>query len=130
MARNGFASLSSSGNTKNIDDFFKRMSEKSFVLLLHKYGERGVQLLSERTPVDTGRTAASWSYSVKKTRNGYEVYWNNSADVNGLPIVILIQYGHATRNGGYVKPNDFINPATREIYDELVDELRRELDKQ
>lgn len=129
MARKGFASLSSSGDTKNIDSFFKRMDEKTFVLLLHKYGERGVELLSQRTPVDTGRTAASWSYTIQKTRSGYEIYWNNSADVNGLPIVILLQYGHATRNGGYVAPNDFINPATAEVYNELVNEIRRELDK-
>ncbi len=129
MARKGFASLSSSGDTKNIDSFFKRMDEKTFVLLLHKYGERGVELLSQRTPVDTGRTAASWSYTIHKTRSGYEIYWNNSADVNGLPIVILLQYGHATRNGGYVAPNDFINPATAEVYNELVNEIRRELDK-
>ena len=130
MARNGFAYLSSTGNTKKIDDFFKRMSESSFVQLLHKYGERGVQILSERTPVDTGRTASCWSYTIQKTKAGYRIYWNNSADVNGLPIVILIQYGHATRNGGYVTPNDFINPSTQEVYDELVNEIRRELDKQ
>ena len=132
MARKGLTTLSSSGNTRNLDNFFKRVGEDDFLAMLNKYGKLGVELLSQKTPVDTGKTAASWYYTISKTRAGYEIYWNNSSDTGGkrpIPIVILIQYGHATRNGGYVAPNDFINPATQEVYDQLVNEIRRELTK-
>lgn len=129
MARKGLVELFSSGNTKNLDSFFKRVSENNFISILNRYGEKGVRLLSERTPVDTGTTAASWYYTIEKTKSGYKLYWNNSSETKSIPIVILIQYGHATRNGGYVAPNDFINPATQEIYDELVEEIRKELAK-
>jgi hypothetical protein len=130
MARNGLTELSSSGNTKNLDAFFKRVTEENFVSMLRRYGEKGVQLLSESTPVDTGVTAASWTYNLVKTKTGYKLYWNNSSETKGIPIVILIQYGHATRNGGYVAPNDFINPVTKEVYDQLIDEIGKELSKQ
>lgn len=132
MGRKGLTELSSTGNTKNLDSFFKRVGESNFLDILNKYGKRGVELLSQRTPVDTGKTASSWYYTIVKTRAGYKLYWNNSSETDSakpIPIVILIQYGHATRNGGYVAPNDFINPATQEVYDELVNEIRKELEK-
>lgn len=131
MARKGLTSLTATGNTKNLDAFFKRVQRSNFELMLHKYGEYGVELLSQKTPVDTGKTAASWYYTIIQTASGYKIYWNNtSMTENNIPIAILIQYGHATKNGGYVAPNDFINPATQEVYDKLVNEIRRELDKQ
>lgn len=127
MARKGLTMLSSSGNTKNMDKFFKKFSKDAFLAMLHKYGQIGVDLLSERTPKDTGKTAGSWYYTINHTKSGYQIYWNNTNETNGIPIVILIQYGHATRNGGYVAPNDFINPATQEVYDMLTNEIRKEL---
>lgn len=127
MARKGLTMLSSSGNTKNMDNFFKKISKDAFLAMLHKYGKIGVELLSERTPKDTGVTAQSWYYTITQTKRGYEIYWNNTSETKGIPIVILIQYGHATRNGGYVAPNDFINPATQEVYDMLTNEIRKEL---
>ena len=131
MARKGLVSISSTGNTKDLDSFFKRVQRSNFELMVHKYGEYGVELLSQRTPVDTGKTASSWYYTIVQTSAGYKIYWNNtSMTPNNIPIAILIQYGHATKNGGYVAPNDFINPATQEVYDKLVNEIRRELDKQ
>lgn len=128
MARKGVVSISASGNTKNLDSFFKKCNEDSFVKMLHRYGELGVQMLADKTPKDTGLTAASWYYTVNKTRSGYTIYWNNSNDVKGTPIVIWIQYGHATRNGGYVPPNDFINPVTQELYEAITNEIRKELE--
>lgn len=130
MPRRGVVTLSVSGNTNHLDSFFKRVQPSEFELMLHKYGELGVELLSRKTPVDTGVTANSWYYTIRKTASGYRIYWNNTSKTpNNIPIVILIQYGHATKNGGYVAPNDFINPATQEVYDQLVDAIRKELEK-
>ena len=130
MGRKGVISLSSSGDYKKTRDYLKKVQSAKFYEILNKYGAKGVQLLSERTPKDTGKTAASWSYSIVESKNGPMLYWNNSNTVGGkrnIPIVLLIEYGHATPNGGYVAPNEFINPAIQEIYNELSEELRKEL---
>ena len=48
---------------------------------------------------------------------------------NGIPIAIIIQYGHGTGTGGYVKGRDYINPALRPIFDELAKNAWREVTK-
>ena len=90
---------------------------------MEKYGQKGLDALEKATPKDTGQTAAKWSYRV--TRKG--LLFENSNMVNGIPVVILIQYGHALKQGGYVQPNDFINPALRPIFDQLAEECWKEV---
>lgn len=116
-------------------DFSKTNSflEKSLELLnlgyLDRYGERGVQALASVTPVDTGKTAQSWYYEIRRNRNAVSIIWKNSNVNKGIPIAILLQYGHGTRNGGYVKGRDYINPAIRPIFDDLANELGKEMAK-
>jgi hypothetical protein len=96
---------------------------------LEKWGVRGVDALSNATPEDTGETAKSWRYRIRVDRVGYTIEWYNTNIVNGKPIAILIQYGHATGTGGYVVGRDYINPAMRPIFDEMADELWKEVTK-
>lgn len=116
-------------------DFSKTNSflEKSLELLnlgyLDRYGERGVQALASVTPVDTGKTAQSWYYEIRRNQNAVSIIWKNSNVNEGIPIAILLQYGHGTRNGGYVKGRDYINPAIRPIFDDLANELGKEMAK-
>lgn len=128
MAR-GLISIDSKGSFKNIKGFFNWAKRKNFRKELEYYGERGLWALALETPVDTGVTAASWSYEIEKTKSGFALYWKNSAlaDDGQTPIVILIQYGHGTRNGGYVLPHDFINPVTKEIFEEIADTIWKEV---
>lgn len=95
--------------------------------LLKRYGEAGVRALQAATPKDTGETANSWGYEIETDRDGARVIWTNSNVVEGLPIAILIQYGHATGGGGYVQGRDYINPAMRNIFDQLADAAWKEL---
>jgi hypothetical protein len=89
---------------------------------LTMYGEMGVEALSKATPVDTSLTANSWKYRIRKgKRPGIE--WYNTNEVNGTPVVILIQYGHATGNGAYIAGRDFINPAIKPIFDKIADDV-------
>lgn len=97
--------------------------------ILRKYAEQGVTALSKATPVDTGKTASSWDYSIESTKNGVYIYWNNSNINHGVKIALLIQYGHATRNGGWVQGIDYINPALRPIMDKIADEAWKEVNK-
>lgn len=86
-----------------------------------------MEALSKATPVDTGKTASSWSYEIVVTREGYTIYWDNSNVNRGISIALLLQYGHGTRNGGFVEGRDYINPALRPIFDQMADEAWREV---
>ena len=104
---------------------------KSVVKLsdLDKYGKEGVAALASATPVDTGLTASSWSYEIKQKNGSISISFKNSNIQNGVPIAIILQYGHGTRNGGWVQGRDYINPAIQPIFDKIADEAWKEVTK-
>jgi len=123
-------SISSSGSFKNLDGWFARMRRMHRIEeALQKWGVRGVDALSNATPEDTGETANSWRYRVRVDKVGYSIEWYNTNIVDGKPVAILIQYGHATGTGGYVVGRDYINPTMQPIFDEMADELWKEVTK-
>jgi hypothetical protein len=96
--------------------------------ILDYYGERGVEILRESTPVDTGRTADSWKYIITKTREQYSIEWQNSSvDVNGTPIVVLLHFGHATKDGYYIKGLNFINDTIKPVIEDLASAAWKEV---
>ena len=118
------------GNFSNTEKFFERCKNLFKLGVLDKYGREGVNALSMATPVDTGKTAASWRYRITSDKTSLSIEWlNDSETKDGIPIVVLIQYGHGTGNGGYVKGNDFINPAIKPIFDKISDALWKEVTK-
>ena len=121
--------FTTSGNFNKTDNFLKRMSKSDQMSLLNRFGQAGVDALSINTPVDTGETAQSWSYTITRTAESYRIDWVNLNVQNGIPIAILIQYGHGTRTGGYVQAIDYINPAIRPIFESLADEIWGEVTK-
>lgn len=117
------------GSFKKIELFFSRAKRQEFYRKLHKTAELGVQALAAATPKDSGETAASWSYEIVKGHDGYHIYWTNSNFNQGIPIAILIQYGHGLHQGGYVKGIDYINPAMKPVFDKLTEEVWGEVIK-
>lgn len=115
------------GGFDNTEKFLKGMVTSDYVRILDRYGKEGVTALASATPVDTGKTAASWGYEIQKTRYGAKIIWTNSEIIDGVPIAVLIQYGHATRNGGYVSGRDYINPALQPIFDRIAGDIWREV---
>lgn len=113
-------SISSSGSTDNLERFLKEMKANSMFDALDSIAQRGVDALASATPQRTGLSAGSWSYKITTTASGCEISWyNHDVDETGVPIVLLIQYGHGTGTGGYVAAYDFINPVTQEIFDDI-----------
>lgn len=96
---------------------------------LDKYGKEGVAALTAATPVDTGLTASSWSYEIKHGNGTVSISFKNSNIQNGVPIAIILQYGHGTRNGGWVQGRDYINPAIQPIFDKIANDAWREVTK-
>ncbi len=123
-------SVKQKGDFKRTEMFLKKYNNDSDILpILEKYGKRGVELLSQATPIDSSKTSLSWSYEIESNRNEYHIYFTNSNIVNGTNIAIILQYGHGTRNGGYVKGRDYINPAIKQAFMEMRDELIKEVKK-
>ena len=108
------------GNFRKTRKFLKRCSNLQLDDLLDQYGKEGVEALARATPKDTGKTAASWSYTVHKSDEQITITWSNSNIVDGVPIAVILQYGHGTRNGGYVEGVDYINPAMRPIFERIA----------
>ena len=96
---------------------------------LDKYGREGVAALASATPVDSGKTASSWSYEIKHKNGSVSISFYNSNIQNGVPIAIILQYGHGTRNGGWVQGRDYINPAIQPIFDKIANEAWKEVTK-
>ena len=115
------------GNFNNLERFLSKAKKIKFEHILHKYGLKGINALAAATPVDTGLTAQSWEYSIEVNKYGYAINFHNSNVNNGIPVVILIQYGHGTRTGGYIPPRDFINPTLEPIFKGLADEISAEV---
>lgn len=108
------------GDWKKTRKFLKRCSDLDLDDVLNLYGQEGADALAKATPKDTGKTEASWSYEVTKGRESIVITWKNSNIVDGVPIAVILQYGHGTRNGGYVEGVDYINPAMRPVFERIA----------
>lgn len=109
--------------------YLEKTKSTSYLKILEAYGKKGVTALAAATPVDSGLTASSWGYTVTRKADGAVITFTNSNIVDGVPIAIILQYGHATRNGGWVEGRDYINPAIRPVFDELAENAWREVTK-
>jgi hypothetical protein len=115
------------GDLRKVSGYFERFREGIRLGILDRYGEEGVRALAEATPKDTGLTAASWRYRINRGNGSVSITFENTNFQNGVPIAILLQYGHATRNGGYVQGIDYINPALRPIFERIAEEAWEEV---
>lgn len=117
------------GNFSKLDRYLRRVGNATNNIDFDEFGKRGVAALSSATPVNTGLASKSWYYKVKKTKGSTTITFNNSDIENGVPIAIILQYGHATKNGGWVEGRDYINPSIQPIFDELAKNAWKEVTK-
>ena len=115
------------GDFSKTEKFLNAINKKLYYRNLQKYAEQGVAALASATPIDSGTTANSWNYEIRQTKNSVSIYWTNSNVNKGVPIAVIIQYGHGTRNGGYVQGRDYINPAMRPIFDKIAENVWKEV---
>lgn len=121
-------SFRSKTNFKPTLSLLQKLYDINVEKILRKYGEVGVKALRDATPRRTGATAESWDYKIVNRGGGsFSLIWTNSNAPYGIPVAILIQYGHATRGGGYVQGIDYINPALRPVFDEILKEIDGEV---
>ena len=106
--------------------FFNRVLRKNYRNIIADYANRGIEALQKATPEDSGKTADSWNYEIIDGDGMTTLYFTNSNTQNGVNVAVLLIYGHGTRNGGYVVGIDFVTPALRPIFQELVDKIWKE----
>jgi len=121
-------SITQKGDFSKTSKYLKKLKEQRFYEHLEDYAKLGVEALKEATPVDTGKTAASWDYEITVDGKHAEIVWTNSNVVDGWAnVAIMLQYGHGTGTGGYVKGRDYINPAMSSVFEKMVEELWAEV---
>ena len=117
------------GDFSKLTKYLEKVKEGFDVGILDKYGQAGVRALASATPVDTGLTANSWYYKIEKSKGSVSIAFYNSNIQNGVPIAVILQYGHGTKNGGWVQGRDYIDPAIRPIFDAIVEDAWKEVTK-
>jgi hypothetical protein len=119
------------GSFNNVEAFLKRMQKREHLTPLAKYGPIGVAALAAATPADSSDTASSWYFEIVDKPGYFAIHWLNSnvEDPGRIPVAVLIQYGHGTRNGGYVQGRDYINPALAPIFDQIAADMWKEVTK-
>jgi len=115
------------GDFKNLESFLNRAGNFDMRTFLDRYGREGVEALRSNTPIDSGLTASSWDYYIETNKRTSKIVWTNTHNISGVNIAIILQYGHATKNGGYVQGQDYINPAIRPIMDKIAEDVWREV---
>ena len=121
--------FSQQGDFSKFNKWLEKLAEGINLGVLDKYGREGVKALSSATPVDSSLTADSWYYTIERKDSRISIIFGNSNIQNGVPIAIILQYGHGTRNGGWVQGRDYINPAIRPVFDKIANEAWREVTK-
>ena len=115
------------GDFSKLNKYLERLKETVKLGDLDKYGHEGVAALSSVTPRDSGLTASSWYYEIKRQNGSVSITFNNSNINEGVPIAIILQYGHGTRGGGWVEGRDYINPAIQPLFDKIANDAWKEV---
>ena len=117
------------GDFSKLNRYLERVKESAKIGVLDKYGREGVAALASATPVETGKTANSWYYEIKRQNGSVSLEFKNSNIKDGIPIAVILQYGHGTGTGGWVQGRDYINPAIQPIFDKIADSAWKEVTK-
>ena len=115
------------GDFRNLTNFLERAKKPFNLSILDVYGKEGVAALASATPIDSGNTSNSWYYKIYRDNRSVSITFYNSNIQNGVPIAIILQYGHGTNHGGWVEGRDYINPAIQPVFDKIANEAWKEV---
>lgn len=117
------------GDFSKLNRFLEKAKGAAHLSVLDRYGREGVAALSSATPVESGKTANSWFYEIERSKGSATITFKNSNINHGVPIAIILQYGHGTGTGGWVEGRDYINPAIQPVFDRIANAAWEEVTK-
>ncbi|WP_288886915.1 HK97 gp10 family phage protein [uncultured Eubacterium sp.] len=120
-------SFRQNGDFSKLNSYLERIKQAVKLSDLDRFGREGVNALRSATPVDSGLTASSWEYNIERNNSGAVIQFYNTNVNQGVNIAIILQYGHSTKNGGWVEGRDYINPAIQPVFDKLAEEAWKEV---
>lgn len=129
MGRRAAITFKHKGDFNKTFSFFERVKKGDFYKKLEQYGEEGVAALSKATPIDTGLTAKSWHYKVERSKTGVTISWYNDNVNDGVNIALILQYGHGTPSGHYIRGKNYIKPAIKPIFEQIEESVWKEVTK-
>ena len=131
MRRRSGIVFKQTGDFGEAEKFLKESRKRNRKIrdILERFGENGLEALREVTPKRTGKTAKSWSYQVKSDKGGFSLSFQNDNLFKGVPVVVLLVYGHATPSGRWVEGHDFITPVIDPLFSDLQKQIRKEAAK-
>ena len=121
--------ITQKGDFSNTERWLARMKDSQRMSVLNRYGSLGVNALSNATPSESGRASSSWYYTIVQRPGYYSIRWHNSDVEDGFHVAVMLQYGHGTGTGGYVQGRDYIMPAIRPVFDQILAEAMREVNR-
>lgn len=121
--------IKSTGSFKNVKALLAAIERRNFYSNIRSMAQEGVTALAEATPKESGITADSWEFKIEETPSTFSIHWYNTHENQGIPIAIILQYGHATGTGGYVEGRDYINPTMKPIFDRIAERVWAEVEK-
>ena len=124
---NGMISIRTKGDFSSFNRFCEKLLEIGKFGKLDRYGRMGVDALSSYTPINTGLLASSWVYNIERTKDYVSIVWSNTDIEGGYNVALLVQYGHGNGHGGYIQGIDYINPALAPVFEEILNDLLREV---
>lgn len=128
MAKGIQIKMNSSGNFNKSFKFLKAMKEKSWLKKIDEYAQLGVEALRANTPKDSGLTAGSWDYEITDDGERLYITWYNTNVKRGyFNVALMLQYGHATKSGGWIQGVDYINPALKPVFDKISNNMWEEV---
>ena len=115
------------GDLSKTEKMFKQAISKDWQQLMDHYGRIGCDALAANTPVDTGKTASSWTYKTIRTPFSITLQFHNTNVIRGVNIALILQFGRGVPTGGFIEGRDYINPAISPLFDQMVINAWREV---
>lgn len=115
------------GRWEKTHQWINRMLKRDYMKVVERYAKKGVEVLRDATPKDSGKTANSWTYNIEEKNGEISIVWTNTNENEGVNIALILQYGHGTGTGGYVTGIDYINPAMRPFFEYAIGDIWKEI---
>ena len=115
------------GDFEKTEKYFNTALHSTDIQKIEKIAERSVKKFADATPKESNLTADSWGYEIIQNGKGFSLIFANSNVKNGVNIALIIDSGHATSDGKWIRGKKYLDKTTEEVYNDILNETWEEL---